>query len=193
MASLLLVLRTSRPPWPAPKEVGNTRPSSGATPEGLVRPTVANPQTQHKDPHHLGCPPLLVPMPVAALSTWVLTTTQSSSLSHCAQRCDCRTRTRTVAWTSLCPNLEAAGTQLRLHIQLGSRGALGKAGQPHPHGAYKAPLGKSAASLVLADQESGELPPQALSKPDRQVWHVLKSPCPGATPDGVAVPAPAEG
>lgn len=50
------------------------------------------------------------------------------------------------------------------------------------------------APSALPTQESGDPPPRTLrlSKLDRRVWHVLESSSPGATPEGVAVPAAGE-
>lgn len=60
--------------------------------------------------------------------------------------------------------------------------------RPHPHGAYRAPLGT--APWARPTQESWDPPLQALSlsQPDRQVWHVLESSSPGATPEWAAAP-----
>lgn len=78
-----------------------------------------------------------------------------------------------MTWTSLCPSFKAAGTQQGLHTHLGSGGT------------YKTPLGKAPWSWPT--RSLGTRPHKLavnLSKPDRQVWHVLESSHPGATPMG---------
>lgn len=90
-----------------------------------------------------------------------------------------------------CPYFKAAGRQQRLHAHPGSRGSQ-KAGWPHPHGAYKAALGKSPWAWLT--RQARHLLPRALrlSQPDRQVWRVLESSRSGAIPERVAAPAARE-